>query len=134
MPARSHDAVDLERILRLARELADTDPGPARELGCALAEAVVTLTRRVNELWELIGAALDAAGLGATQAGGRGPSPEFVRALTAPRGPDQGVPLNIGGKQWIAAISQDRPPADPRAAWAALERITSPTDRASDDR
>jgi hypothetical protein len=133
MPGRSHDAVDLERILRLARELADSDPGPARELGCALAEAVVTLTRRVNELWELIGAALDAAGLGSTRAGGAEPSPEFVRALTSPRGSDQGVPLDISGKQWIAAINQERPPADPRAAWAALERITSPTGRPGDE-
>ena len=128
MPGISHDGVDTERILRLARELAASDSGPASELGCALAEAVVTLSRRVNELWELIGAALDAAGLGAAPAGLTGPPPEFVRALTSPPGRDQGVTLGISGRQWIAAINPDRPPADPRAAWAALERITAPAD------
>jgi hypothetical protein len=128
MPGRSRDTVDTERILRLARELAASDSGPARELGCAVAEAVVILSRRVTELYELIGAALEAAGLGAGPTGNGGPSPEFVRALTAPDGRDQGVALTIGGRQWVAAINQDRPPADPAAAWAALERITAPAE------
>jgi hypothetical protein len=140
MPDTPGDAIDTERIRRLARELADSDSGPASELGLALTEAVVTLSRRVNELWDLIAAALDAAGLRAAGLGsagcdsaGAGPPAEFLQALTAPRGSEQSVRLNLGGGQWVAAINPDRPPADPGAAWAALQRMTSAADEPADD-
>src|ERR1019366_37447 len=120
-------ALDLELLRLLARELADTEPGPAAELACALADAVVTVAGRGDQLWELIAAALQAAGLSAGAQAGAPPA-EFVRALTSPGGTDQGVRLNIRGKDWVAAISQDQPPADPAVAWAALERLASTTD------
>src|ERR1035441_10547071 len=110
-------ALDLEHLRLLARELADTEPGPAAELACALADAGVTVAGRVDELWELIAPAGPAAGVsGSPQAGA--PPAEFVRALTSPGGPDQGVRLNIRGKDWVAAISQDQPPAEQAVASA----------------
>jgi hypothetical protein len=134
MPGRPCDPVDTERLLQLARELADSDSGPASELGLALTAAVTALSRRVDELWDLIAAALDAAGLGsATGPPGAGPPAEFIRALTAPRRGEQGVRLDLGGGQWVAAISPEGPPADPGAAWAALERMTSAADEPADD-
>lgn len=127
MESRPADAVNLERVVVLARALADSDPGPAAELACALADVVVALAGRVDALWQLIGAALEAAGLSGEQPGA--PPTEFVQALTSPGSSDQGVRLNIGGREWVAAISQEEPPADPASAWAALERIA----RAADD-
>jgi hypothetical protein len=127
MSNRTRQELDLERIQLLASKLADSDPGPAGELACALADAVMAVAGRVEELWQLIAAALQAAGLhGLGDAGA--PPAEFVQALTSPHGGDQGVRLNISGKDWVAAISQDQPPADPAAAWAALERLARSAD------
>jgi hypothetical protein len=119
----SGQAADLERVRQLARDLADSDPGPAGELACALADAVVAVGRRVDELWQLITAVVETAGLSVPE--GSGPPAEFVRALTAARASGgQGVRLTIGGRDWVAAVSPDQPPDDPARAWAALKRLT----------
>jgi len=139
----TQDPPDLDRIAALARALAASDSGPAAELGCALADAVTVLSRRVDALWQVIDAALVAAGLGPAERpderpadrGGpphqpagppAGPVPpaELVRALTAPQACEQGIRLNIDGKDWVAAISPDARAADPSSAWAALQRLT----------
>ncbi|MGO9077475.1 MAG: hypothetical protein ACLQDY_00305 [Streptosporangiaceae bacterium] len=132
--------LDLERIGALARALAASDSGPAAELGCALAAAVTELSQRVDALWQVIDAALQAAGLGADGLGAAmpggtreppggeqagGPPAELVRALAAPRGPGQGVRLTIDGQDWVAAVSPGEQPADPAAAWAALQQIAA---------
>ncbi len=131
----AQDQPDLDRIAALARALAASDSGPAAELGCALADAVAVLSRRVDALWQVIDAALAAAGLGPGErpedrppatgpATGPAPPAELVRALTAPQDFDQGIRLSIDGKDWVAAISPDARAADPSAAWAALQRLT----------
>lgn len=126
----AQDQPDLDRIAALARVLAASDSGPAAELGCALADAVTVLSRRVDALWQVIDAALIAAGLGPGErpdgrpAAGPAPPAELVRALTAPQDSDQGIRLSIDGKDWVAAISPDARAADPSAAWAALQRLT----------
>ncbi len=122
MSPRSREALDLDRLRVLARELADSEPGDAGELACMLADAVIAVAGRVEELWQLIGAALEAAGLAGSAIAGPPPA-EFVQALTSPRGSGQGIRLTIGGVDWVAAISQDQPAGDPAAAWAALERL-----------
>jgi hypothetical protein len=123
----SGQAADLERVRQLARVLADSDPGPAGELACALADAVVAVGRRVDELWQLITAVVETAGLSVPE--GSGPPAEFVRALTAARASGgQGVRLTIGGRDWVAAVSEDQPPDDPARAWAALKRLTEASD------
>jgi hypothetical protein len=124
------EGADLERVRQLAQDLADSDPGPAGELACALAEAVVGIAGRMDALWQLITAVVEAAGLSmpADISPGSDPPSEFVRALTSARGSGvKGVRLSISGKEWVAAISQDQPPADPARAWAALERLTKAT-------
>jgi hypothetical protein len=121
---------DLERVRRLAADLAGSDPGPAGELACALADAVAGIAGRVDALWQLITSVVQAAELSGPAPAAGPPPAEFVRAVTAPRrAGTRGVRLSIDGKQWVAAISQDQPPADPAGAWAALERLT----RAADD-
>jgi hypothetical protein len=117
------EGADLERVRQLAEDLADSDPGPAGELACALAEAVVGIAGRVDALWQLITAVVETAGLSAPDP--ESPPAEFVQALTSARSSGgKGVRLSIGGKQWVAALSQDEPPADPARAWAALQRLT----------
>lgn len=131
MASGGPDEADLERIRQLAHDLADSDPGPAGELACALADAVVGIAGRVDALWQLITAVVETAGLSGP--GDTSPPAEFVQALTSARSSGvQGVRLSIGGKQWVAAISQDQPPADPARAWAALERLTQATDDQDD--
>ena len=81
----------------------------------------------MDALWRLIAAVVETAGVSVADA--RPPPAEFTRALAAPRGTGhQSVRLNIDGKEWVAAISQDERPADPAGAWAALERITKAAD------
>jgi hypothetical protein len=129
---------DLERIRLLARALADSDPGPAAELGCALADAVTALAGRIDELWRIIVAVVEAAAGDSAEAGpgdASGPPAEFLRALSAPRGTGhRGVLLSIGGTEWAAALSRERPPADPARAWAALERVARAADDQEPDR
>jgi hypothetical protein len=116
-------SADLDRLRELARALAESDPGPASELACALADAVAGVAGRMDALWRLIAAVVETAGLSLPDA--KSPPAEFTRALAAPRGTgQQSVRLNIDGREWVAAISQDERPADPAGAWAAIERIT----------
>lgn len=134
------EPADLERIRQLAQDLADSEPGPAGELACVLADAVVSIAGRVDALWRLITAVVESAGLvekaslGELTSQGRpgasAPPAEFLQAVTSPRnsGGHRGVRLNINNKEWVAAISQDQPPVDPAGAWAALERLTKTTD------
>jgi hypothetical protein len=123
------EGTDLERLGQLARDLADSDPGPAGELACALAEAVAAISGRVDALWQLIAAVVETAGLAMPEEAS--PPAEFVQALTSARSSGvQAVRLRISGKEWVAAVSQDQPPDDPARAWAALERVTE----AADDR
>ena len=125
-------ATDLERLSELARALAESDPGPASELACALADAVAGLSGRMDALWRLIAAAVETAGLSVTAAAP--PPAEFTRGHPPPGGTShrgtghQSVRLSIDGKDWVAAISEDEPPADPAGSWAALERITKAAD------
>lgn len=117
-----YPAADLDRLSQLARTLADSDPGPAAELGCALAEAVAGIADRVDALRQLIVTVVEAAGLSVP--GAQPPPAEFLQALAAPRSTESaGVRVTIDGREWVAAISQDEPPADPAIAWAALERL-----------
>jgi hypothetical protein len=127
------EAAELERIRQLARDLADRDPGPAAELACALADAVAGLAGRVDGLWRLITAVVESAGLveaaGPAGPGASAPPAEFLQAVSSPRGTsDRALRLNINNKEWVAAISQDQPPADPARTWAALERLTKDID------
>jgi len=140
---RRPEATDLERVRQLTQDLADSDPGPAAELACALADAVVGIAGRVDALWQLITAVVESAGLsvpdGSAPEGSAlessAPPVEFVQALTSARGSGvQGVRLNISGKEWVAAISQDQPPDDPARAWAALKRLTEAADSRDDGR
>lgn len=123
---------DLERIRRLASELAEADTGPAGELACALADAVLGIAGRVDALWRLIAAVASAAA--PLAAGGQeSPPAEFQQALTSARGSDpRGVWLNIAGQEWVAAISANTRPADPAAAWATLERLARSAEVAAD--
>ncbi len=151
MPGTHPDAAALERIRLLARDLAASDPGPAADLGSALAAEVAriagqvdALAGRVDGLWRLISAVVESAGLagsagttGTAGSGGPGdpgdagsggpaaPPPEFLRAIASPRrSSDRALRLNLNDREWVAAISQDEPPADPARTWAALERLT----------
>lgn len=122
---------DLERIRRLAGELAATDSGPAGELACVLADAVLGIADRVDALWQLITAVVSAAGTepGAQEA----PPAEFLQALTSAHGSGhQGVRLSIAGREWVAAVSQDQRSADPVRAWAALQRLAGADGPAGD--
>jgi hypothetical protein len=119
---------ELDRIRRLAGLMAASDPGPAGDLAGELAAAVAALSvkveglsARVDGLWQLISAVVEAAGLG--DPAGTAPPPEFVQALaSARRTGRRGVRLSIDGKDWVAALSQQPPEPDP-ASWAAIERI-----------
>ena len=122
-------AADLERIRQLAKDLADSDPGPAGELACALADAVAGIAGQLDGLCRLITAVVESAGLveaaGPASSAGSVPPAEFLQAVSSPRGAhDRALRLSINNKEWVAAISQDQPPADPASAWAALERLT----------
>jgi hypothetical protein len=120
-------ATDLERLSQLARALADSEPGPAGELACALADAVTGIASRVDALWRLIATVVETAGISVPET--KSPPVEFLQALAAPRSTqNRGVRLSIDGREWVAAISKDRLPADPAIAWAALERLTRATD------
>ncbi len=111
----------MDRIRQLARLLAETDPGPAAELGTELADAVAALSMRVDALWQLISAVVESAGLSGPPASS--PPPEFVQALTRARGTGKrGVQLKIDGRDWIAALSQQPPAPDP-ASWSAIARL-----------
>jgi hypothetical protein len=127
---------ELARIRQLAHELARVDSGPAGELACALADAVLVMAERVDGLWQLIAAVVAAAEQpppAGSPGGGEelspGPPPaEFVQALAAGRKPGRadghrGVRLSIGGRDFVAAINPDQGPADPVGAWSALERL-----------
>lgn len=81
---------------------------------------------RVDALWRLITAVVETAGV--SVADDKSPPAEFTQALAAPRASHQSVRLNIDGKEWVAAISQDERPANPASAWAAIERITKAAD------
>ena len=124
---------DLDRIRQLAAELARADSGPASQLVRALADEVASVADRVGEmadrvesLWQLIAAVVDAAGLEVPDTGA---PREFVQALhSAQSAGNPGMRLTIGGREWVAAISPDQPPADPGHAWAALERLARMTD------
>jgi hypothetical protein len=84
---------------------------------------VAHIAGRVDALWRLIVTVVETAGLSAPDA--ESPPAEFLQALAAPPGNQtRGIRLSIDGREWVAAISQDRPPADPAGAWAALERLT----------
>jgi hypothetical protein len=125
------EGADLERLGQLARDLADSDPGPAGELACALAEAVADISGRVDALWQLITAVVETAGLTIPEEAS--PPAEFVQALTsARRSGVRAVRLRISGKDWVAAVSQNQPPDDPARAWAALERVTEAADDQDD--
>jgi hypothetical protein len=140
MPGAGPDAAELERIRLLARDLAASDHGPAAELGSALAAEVERIAGRVDAiaarldgLWRLITAVVESAGLsgaaapdGPDESGGPdGPPPEFLQAVSSPRrSGDRALRLNLNNREWVAAISQDEPPADPARTWAALERLT----------
>jgi len=126
---------ELARIRQLASELAEVDSGPAGELACALADAVLVMAERVDDLWQLIAAVVAAAEqppAGSPPAGqelAAGPPPaEFVQALAAGRKPGRpaghrGVRLSIGGREFVAAISPDEGQADSASAWSTLERL-----------
>lgn len=127
------ELAELERIRQLARDLAESDPGPAGEFACALADAVTSIAGRVDGLWRLITAVVESAGLveaaGPAVTGGSAPPAEFLQAVSSARGSsDRALRLNINNKEWVAAISQDQPPADPARTWAALERLTKAID------
>ena len=127
------DTPDLDRIRQLAAELARLESGPASELARALADEVAGMADRVEQiadrvdsLWQLITAVVDAAGLEVPDTSA---PPEFVQALhSAQCSGTPGLRLTIGGREWVAAISPDQPPADPAQAWAALEQLTRVTD------
>jgi hypothetical protein len=128
------DQSDLDRIRRLAAELAATGPGPAAELATELADALAGLSARIDALWQLISAVVESAGLSVPAAGA--PPPDFVRARESARTPGRcgrggarapttgrrGVRLSIDGREWVAALSQQLPEAD-RASWSAIERL-----------
>ena len=130
------EPTDLDRIRQLARDLADSDPGPAGELACALAEAVAAIASRVDGLWRLITAVVESAGLvEAAWPGGpesSTPPAEFLQAVASRGSGDRALRLNINNKEWVAAISQDEPPADPVRTWAALEQLTRAIDAQND--
>jgi hypothetical protein len=141
MTAGDGDYLELAQVRRLASELAAADAGPAAELACALADVVLRVADRVDALWQLIAAVVSAAdpatagsgtaGSGTAGSGtagngtaGNGPPAEFLQALTSARGSGHaGIRLSLAGGEWVAAVSQDQRPADPAAAWAALERL-----------
>jgi hypothetical protein len=122
------DQLGLDRARHLAELLAETDAGPAGELAgeladevAALAARVEGLSARVDALWQLISAVVKAAGLSAPETGA--PPPEFVQALERARTSGRrGVRLNIDGREWVAALSQQPPAPDP-ASWSAIERL-----------
>jgi hypothetical protein len=115
------DQSDLDRIRRLAAELAATGPGLAAELATELADALAGLSARIDALWQLISAVVESAGLSVPAAGA--PPPDFVRALESARTTGRrGVRLSIDGREWVAALSQQLPEAD-RASWSAIERL-----------
>jgi hypothetical protein len=146
------DLPELERITRLAAELAATDPGPGGALATELAEALASLSARVDALWQLISAVVASAGavdpVETSDPGTRAPGPpgrtgpaagaDFARAVASARRTGQrDLRLSIDGREWVAALSPEtpsrqapgqqaaarqRPDAD-QAAWSAIERL-----------
>ena len=122
-----HGPPDLERIRRLAAELAAADTGPAAELALALAEAVTGLSDRVDALWQLISAVVESAGLSSPAGSTADPAEqapaEFVQALAGARSTGRrGVRLSIDGQDWVAALGSQPPSTGPEA-WTALSRL-----------
>ncbi len=116
------DQPELERIRRLAAELAAIDPGPAGALATELAEAVASLCARVDALWQLISAVVASAGLAgpveASNTGTGAPVPpgrtgaasevDFAKAVASARRTGQrGLRLSIDGRDWVAALSPE---------------------------
>jgi hypothetical protein len=132
------DQPDLDRIRYLARLLAETDPGPAGELAreladgiSALAATVGSLSARLDALWQLISAVVESAGLSAPAAGAPipgapiagAPPAQFAAELESARSTGKrGIRLSIDGREWVAALSQQPPAADPES-WAAIARL-----------
>jgi len=93
-----------------------------------LADAIASLSARVDALWQLISAVVESAGLAVPAVPGPtmpdpAPPPDFVQALAAARQAGRrGVRLTIDGKEWVAALGQRPPEPDP-ASWSAIERL-----------
>lgn len=98
-----------------------------------LADAIASLSARVDALWQLISAVVESAGLAVPAVPSptvssptmpdAAPPPDFVQALAAARQTGRrGVRLTIDGKEWVAALGQQPPEPDP-ASWSAIERI-----------
>jgi hypothetical protein len=130
---------DLERIRRLAAELAASDPGPAGQLAAEVAESLADLSARVDALWQLISAVVTAAGLGlpAEAARPRGTTAdadqqaEFARAIASARmAGKRGLRLSIDGREWVAALSEQ---ASGQPAWSALERLARESSAQDDE-
>lgn len=150
------DQPELERIRRLAAELAAADPGPAGALATELAAALASLSARVDALWQLISAVVASAGLAGpletSNPGTRDPAPpgltgpaseaDFARAVASARSTGQrGLRLSVDGREWVAALSPEAPslqapgqqaaawqrPDTDRAAWSAIERLARAT-------
>lgn len=119
------DPPEADRIRELARQLAETDAA-AGQLAGELADAVAALTEtvgglsaRVDALWQLISAVVESAGLSAPD----GPRAEFEAAVERAHSTGRrDVRLNVDGRQWVAALSQ-QPPRPDRASWSAIERL-----------
>jgi hypothetical protein len=137
---------DIDRIRRLAAQLAAADAGAAGELAIEVADALISLSEqvdalaaRVDGLWRLISAVVESAGLGTLASGaasvraGSAPPPEFVQALDEARATGRrGVRLSIDGQEWVAALSQ-QPPAPDGESWAVIERLARQTAKWDDD-
>jgi hypothetical protein len=124
---------DLDRIKDLARFLAEDDSGPAGAHAAELAEAMVDLSLRVDDLsakvsalWQLISTIVQSAGLSAPAASAA--PAEFAQALdTARRTGRRDVRLSIDGREWVAALSQQQQPSPDPASWSAIERLARET-------
>ena len=125
---------DLDRIRDLARSLAAAGSGSADEHVAELAEALADLSVRVDDLsakvsalWQLISTVVQSAGLSAQAASV--PPQEFVAALEgARRAGKRDVRLNIDGREWVAALSQQEEPTPDPASWSAIERLAREND------
>jgi hypothetical protein len=98
---------------------------PAPDRICELADAIASLSARVDALWQLISAVVESAGLAVPSptTPGPAPPPDFVQALAAARKTGRrDVRLSIDGKAWVAALGQQPPEPDP-ASWSAIERL-----------
>jgi hypothetical protein len=95
-----------------------------------LADAIASLSARVDALWQLISAVVESAGLAvpnpavaSSTVPSPAPPPDFVQALAAARKTGRReVRLSIDGREWVAALSRQPPEPDP-ASWSAIERL-----------